>query len=1010
MPRLITGFITKNIHRSTLLVIIATLLFFNQGTAVQAACTIQGRAYVDYNENGVQNGREPGIGGIVVTAYFDANGDGISEAVGTATTLNSPDPAQVGTYTLPITAPDGQVRLEFTGLPDALFSGRYGGGGNSATTVTFVDCTGNGLVAGVNLATSNPGQYCHTDNPDLSTSCYAIGDQFGAGAANQPTLILFPYNAGAVTGTVPFGAGSPYDQPPHPTIALAPQTGSTYGIAYQSTSDSFFAAAYVKRHTGLGPGAGGQPSTGGIYRVTRTGVVNLLVDLQANGLNTGVNPHPPTGAPNLDWLIDLNAFDAVGKSGLGDLDISEDASTLYAVNMNLRTLVSIPVANPAGAVNIALPNPGCNNGQHRPFGLGVKQGVVYIGGVCDAAAGTAADLDAYVLSYNPANGAFAVVFRFDLDYPRRCADAAPACGAGGYRSADWRPWITTWQQPPGGNVVVYPQPMLVDIEFDNDDMIIGLRDRTGDQTGNNARSTNAADAALYSGIAAGDILRACSNGAGGWALEQNGQCGAVTTAGSAGDFVGQGPGNPGGEYYFTDNNAITPYAQRHDEIVSGGMLQLPGALSVAMTAFDPVPNDGQLFDGGIVWLSNVDGSRTRNYRIVNGTAADTTFAGKTNGLGDLAAACGPAPLEIGNRVWEDLDRNGVQDPGEQPLGNVILQLYMDTDGNGVIDAADPQSLIGQTTTSAAGEYYFNETNVFNGAINGVPNTPRPNVNFADINGNGVREINEPTGILPNRIYEIRLDNPANYAGGPLTGYYNTTFDRVQFNDNNDDARDSDGRNPAQLLEVSDTNFPVKALTTGDYGDNNHTYDFGFSLQTITLTPPVTDTPRVGDYGFTVSKSVNPPFAAPGQTITWTINIFNPYNIPATNVVVSDTVPGYLEIIPPATHNSATGNVSINGQTVTFTQAVLNPGESVDVVVNTVLRGGAGDPIEITNNVVGECCGGFRTGTGARTLRVRRLPATGESPLDGLQVVILGGVAVLAVGLTVIMRRRRTNPR
>ncbi|MBZ0281328.1 MAG: hypothetical protein K8L97_11355, partial [Anaerolineae bacterium] len=464
MPRSKLGFIQMSSRRLLLTLLIITLLFFNQSaiTPVQAACTIQGRAYVDYNENGVQDGREPGQGGIVVTAYFDANGDGISEAVDTTMTLNSADPLIIGTYTLPVTAPDGQVRLEFTELPTALFSGRYGGGGNSTTTVSFVDCAGGNAVPGINLAVSSPGQYCHTDNPDLSTSCYVVGDQFSAAVANQPTVILFPYNAGAVTGTIPFGANGPYDQPPHPAIALAPETGSVFGIAYQSTSDSFFASAFVKRHTGLGPGAGGQPSTGGIYQVTRTGVVSLLVDLNAIGLNTGANPHPPTGAPNIDWLIDPNAFDAVGKSSLGDLDITEDDNTLYAINLNLGTLIRIPIDNPAAAVNIGLPNPGCTNGQARPFGLGIRHGLVYIGGVCDASAGTAADLDAYVLSYNPVNGALAVVFRFDLDYPRRCADAAPACGGGGYRSADWHPWVPTWQQPPGGNVIVYPQPIFGD--------------------------------------------------------------------------------------------------------------------------------------------------------------------------------------------------------------------------------------------------------------------------------------------------------------------------------------------------------------------------------------------------------------------------------------------------------------------------------------------------------------------------------------------------------------------
>lgn len=996
---------------------------------VQAACNIQGRVYRDYNSNGALDAREAGQGGVTVSAYYDLNADGISEQIATTTSQTSIDPLQSGLYTLPVTSPDGQVRLEFSGLPNALFSGRFGG--NSATTVAFVDCTGGAPVTNVNLAVSNPGEYCHTANPDLATSCYVVGDQFAAGAVNQPTFVSFPYNAGAVTGTAPYGAGSLYDQPAHPVLSTAPQTGSVYGVAYQSTTDLFYAASFVKRHAGLGPGATGQPTTGAIYSIARTGAVNLLVDLNAAGFNTGADTHPATGSPAVDWLVDTNTFGAVGRLGLGDLDISENDNTLYTINLNQGTLISIPINNPGGATSTAIPNPGCVNGIPRPFGLGVKDTLVYIGGVCDASTGTAANLDAYVLTYNPLNGAFAVVLRFDLDYPRRCADAAPACGAGAYRSADWHPWINNWTQPPGG-VVVYPQPMLVDIEFDQGNLILGLRDRLGDQTGHQSRSTNAADPAFYSGIAAGDILRACADGAGGWALEQNATCGGVTTAGSGGDFVGQGPGNPGGEYYYTDNNALTPYAQRHDEIVTGGIFQLPGAPDVVVNVFDPVPNDGQLFDGGVVWMNNADGTRTRNYRIFNGAANDTNFSGKTNGLGGLEVACGPSPLEIGNRVWEDLDRDGIQDPGEQPLGGVIVQLYMDTNGDGVINAADPNPLIGQTTTTGAGEYYFNESNVFNGAVNGVPNAPRPDINFADIDGDGTRDLNEPTGILANRVYEIRFDNPANYGGGPLTGYLTTPATQTALNDGNDPTRDSDGTNPTPLMPVDATNFPVRALVTGGYGDNDHTFDFGFSLPIPTPTPTATSTPTLtpttsltpsaipsstvtpvtpsptpaAGPGFIVGKSVDPPFAQPGQIITWTMTITNPYPLPAYNVIVSDTVPDALEIIPPASDNSSSGTTSINGQTVTFTQGVLKAGETVIVTVMTRLRDGATGIFQISNSVVGSCCDGFTTGASARVMRVGRLPSTGESPWETLRLSVLATVIGAGVVTLWLVRRRK----
>jgi hypothetical protein len=345
---------------------------------------------------------------------------------------------------------------------------------------------------------------------------------------------------------------------------------------------------------------------------------------------------------------------------------------------------------------------------------------------------------------------------------------------------------------------------------------------------------------LYLGIAAGDILRACPDATGTYILENNAICGAFTTGGAN---TGQGPSAPGdGEYYFQDMN--DPVANnRHDEITIGGMVNVPGTDTVAITAFDPLPpntyaGDNGLFDAGVIWLNNDTGVRERDFRIFssefNLNLAGNNF-GKSNGLGDLEVVCGPPPLEIGNRVWEDLDRNGVQDPGENPIPGVILQLYMISDSfNRPVNR-----LIGQTTTDPNGEYYFNESNVFvgpQGVINGVPIVAQAFINFWDTNFNGTREIHEPIGIMPNAVYEVRLDNAANYGGGPLTPYFITPANTTPYNDLNDIARDSDGRNGSPTLRVSAANFPQVRLTTGDFGDNNHTYDFGFSRQTTTLTP------------------------------------------------------------------------------------------------------------------------------------------------------------------------------
>ena len=64
-----------------------------------------------------------------------------------------------------------------------------------------------------------------------------------------------------------------------------------------------------------------------------------------------------------------------------------------------------------------------------------------------------------------------------------------------------------------------------------------------------------------------------------------------------------------------------------------------------------------------------------------------------------------APGMIGDTVWNDLDFDGVQDAGEPGIENVTVDLYKDTNGDGVFDPAFDQ-FIGSTTTDADGNYSF----------------------------------------------------------------------------------------------------------------------------------------------------------------------------------------------------------------------------------------------------------------------------------------------------------------
>ncbi|MFZ1473287.1 MAG: SdrD B-like domain-containing protein, partial [Anaerolineae bacterium] len=59
---------------------------------------------------------------------------------------------------------------------------------------------------------------------------------------------------------------------------------------------------------------------------------------------------------------------------------------------------------------------------------------------------------------------------------------------------------------------------------------------------------------------------------------------------------------------------------------------------------------------------------------------------------------------IGDFVWYDTDKDGIEDVGEPGIPNVTVALYRDTDGSGTLTAGD--TLVTTTTTDADGGYIF----------------------------------------------------------------------------------------------------------------------------------------------------------------------------------------------------------------------------------------------------------------------------------------------------------------
>jgi hypothetical protein len=682
---------------------------------------------------------------VLVTAY-----DPSGAAQGTATTDGS------GNYNL-AAGGSGPYRVEFTNLPGGYFPSAHsadsvnGGAANQAGSA--VQFTQDSNTKGVNLAVSYPGDYCQ-NNPEVCVNQYING------LAAQMT----PGEPGTTIWRIPYFTpqGNANNQQP---VANKQQVGATWGLAYSKKSKHIYSAAFLKRHVGL------KKEPGSIF-VSAPGSENgsLFFDLPA-----GTAPARDLGAAAAPSK-DPDAYKLIGKTGLGDIDFSEDESVLYAVNLQDKNLYAIPVdvnnptAGPplANMQKVLIPDPGCLEGQWRPFALGVRRGTVYVGGVCDGSSVTTnAFLRGIVYKVNVntifSSSTFTTVLDFKLDYPK----GTPWAGCPG----GWFPWRDTAPAKcaTAPSYTILPQPILADLAFDNDgSMIIGFIDRLGHQLGANNLSPDGLTS--HYNMVGGDILRANKDASGNFVLENAGIAGSAT-----GLPNGQGPG--GGEVYHGDF-----YANYHQENSEGGLAMLPGSNNIALTFMDPVTVN----TSGLAWLNNVNGTKSKGYGVHNGST--TPFFGKANGVGDVEILCDLAPIEIGNRVWKDNDADGIQDAGEPGIANVTVGLY---DSGG--------ALIKKAVTDAGGEYYFSSATA----------TDTANAKYGLI-------------IQPNKNYELRVD----MSSASLSGLVMTTTDASS---NSADSIDSDVTNPMN---------PNVKFTTGGPGTNDHTFDAGFRPENVTPQEPV----------------------------------------------------------------------------------------------------------------------------------------------------------------------------
>lgn len=795
-----------------------------------ATADISGIVFRDFNANGNQDTaitQEPGIGGITITCT-DATG-------GTGSTTSSVDPNTLGSYTL--TGCTGDTRVVFASTLPYDYSSTLAI--NDNTSVRFV----NGNQTNVNYGINYPIDYCPAD-PTLIVPAHYAGDGTGSNAS--------------LGGIYSFAASSTGRSiPPNVTVNKG-QIGTVWGTAYDNTRQRAYFSAYLKRHAGLKNGLG--------YIYIATQAANTIsydssFDLQgvipSNNTSTSIQLGSvcrsavcSTDAGNTgfadEYIIppqpdtmhhDLDSFGKIGKTGLGALELTPDNRQLWAVNLYQRALIRLDATQatssfPGNVEQYTLDSlsgtPACTGGVLRPFGLTFYRDKGYLGTVCDASLSRqTSDLKAYVLSFDPNNitNGFNTVVSINLNYNREGDTNNATRLLWGY--FQWHPWLDQWSDfniPSDYMSLYYAEPVVSDITFTEEGSLnVSIMDRFGDQMGQRqflpiSQYYRAVEPRAY-----GDLIHFCMDNTGTYHLEGSTQC---PTTHNTTTTVGV---NNNGEFY--DDMA----GDGAQESTIGSAVYWRGAKKVLATVLDPydgTASDGaSLYTQGITWFNSTNGDHLNFYQVYGDVPGGQ---GKSHGLGELEMLCPEAPIEIGNRVWIDTNKNGLQDAGEAGLANIEVQLLS---GSTVLATA---------TTDSEGTYYFSS----------ATGTSTAN------------KIYGLTQLTPNADYTVKVPNAVTVTDKSYVLTSATQGNSTQIDSN----------------ALATGEAPITAAELPMSGANNESFDIGYTPVNADLAITKTVNQALVKRGDTVSYTIEikneGPITATNIEISDTLPAGLAYNLPS----------------------------------------------------------------------------------------------------------------------------------
>ena len=206
-----------------------------------ASSQITGKAYRDFNGDGIQQAGEPNRGNIIVKFYGNTALPGKDVLLATQTT------AANGTYSY--TPGSYPVRIEFE-IPSGfcnLSPIQDYSAGNGNTYGTAVQIAVGPSVH--NFIISYPADFALNENPEAYTTCFVNGDPLvpGGSAGESDAFVGMHYQDnghGSNSGYYPSNPNGGPVGPPHEVVGLAKQVGSVWGVAISKQAKKIFTSAF----------------------------------------------------------------------------------------------------------------------------------------------------------------------------------------------------------------------------------------------------------------------------------------------------------------------------------------------------------------------------------------------------------------------------------------------------------------------------------------------------------------------------------------------------------------------------------------------------------------------------------------------------------------------------------------------------------------------------------------------------------------------------------------------